>query len=118
MLVDILDLASTTPKPAFFIFFQAAFKMGLVLGKRKRRRAEEDGELSTEDAHAIFKRHFEARFKPLVDGDAGSKPTRLKRRLESEAEDEASSESEWEGVSDEEDGMYTTIGVSSSPEPC
>lgn len=83
--------------------------MAPTLGKRKRpapEAREEDRESSVvasdsgeEDAQAIFKRHFEARFAPLP--EAHEKTARAVAEVEEEDEEE----SDWDGIS-EADGTW------------
>jgi hypothetical protein len=79
--------------------------MSKVLGKRKAREVEEN---ATEvlDAQEIFRRHFEAQFKPLP----VVAPVRAAPAVEEEDEDNLTDEeeSEWDGIS-EEDGRATPI---------
>lgn len=80
--------------------------MATMLGKRKRRAPEtrmedhragsEDSEASELDAHEIFRRHFEAQFKPLPVAKKPVKP------VEEELEDESEEGSDWGGISDGE----------------
>jgi len=84
--------------------------MTLTLGKRKRQTEERPKanresssessiieEEEEEDAQAIFRRHFEAQFKPL--------PVVAKPVVEQTKNDEDDSEeSDWDGISDEEIG--------------
>jgi len=77
-----------------------------MLGKRKRRapktasienRDVSDGSDASEiDAQEIFRRHFEAQFKPLPIAQPASKPTA------EVSEDESEEESDWVGISDNE----------------
>jgi len=82
--------------------------MATLLGKRKRREAvapvadkrqhSEDSE-ALEDAQEIFRRHFEAQFKPLP---VAKKPIQV---IE-EPKDDSEEESDWDGISEtEEDGV-------------
>ena len=78
--------------------------MATHLGKRKRsaadsqknpRRSEsEESGSSNLDAEEIFRRHFEAQFKPLP------VVQKLAKQEEDESEDEPSEESEWDGISE------------------
>ena len=80
-----------------------------MLGKRKRqsvdmsrrtREGDSDASDSPElDAQEIFRRHFEAQFKPLPEV---KKPIKYVEEL---PEDESEEESEWGGITDEEDGV-------------
>lgn len=87
--------------------------MATTLGKRKRRTptaiedeqssdSEDSGSLEL-DAQEIFRRHFEARFKPL--------PTVQKSvQVAGETPDSDSEEdSEWSGISDEEDTAVQVV---------
>ncbi|KAL3424751.1 hypothetical protein PVAG01_04032 [Phlyctema vagabunda] len=88
--------------------------MSTTLGKRKRRVPEiakqtqrepsEESDTALEDAQAIFKRHFEAQFKPL--------PVVQKRVkvVEKTPEDKDDEESEWDGLSEEE-GVEDSVQV-------
>lgn len=72
--------------------------MAPVLGKRKARPVDREPATEPEDAQAIFRRHFEAQFKPL--------PVAAKPVLAAGSEDETDSDgedSEWDGISDEDD---------------
>jgi hypothetical protein len=87
--------------------------MAPTLGKRKRRTAEatednreDDGEDSASlelDAQEIFRRHFEAQFKPLP---VVQKTVKVPE--EAPPEDESDGASEWDGISEEEE---TTVQV-------
>lgn len=66
-----------------------------VLGKRKAAAAP-----AQESAEEIFRRHFEARFAPL-DGEEAT-ATADDNEVLSDGDDD--DESEWGGLSDEEDG--------------
>jgi hypothetical protein len=78
--------------------------MAPTLGKRKRQApvpTKADREVSVEssnsleeDAQAIFKRHFEAQFKPLP---TVKKATKV---VEEVSEEEGSDETDWEGISE------------------
>lgn len=80
--------------------------MATTLGKRKRRPAEavkndvevrpDPTESSDLDAQEIFRRHFEAKFKPL--------PTvkKVAKVVEEAPESDSEDESEWDGISEEE----------------
>lgn len=76
--------------------------MSTVLGKRKARATEEKSSVDLEDAQEIFRRHFEAQFKPLAIAPIRPPPT-----AEAEDDEDPGSEaedSEWEGISEDEDG--------------
>jgi hypothetical protein len=78
--------------------------MATTLGKRKLRDAKATGNNIQDDsddsrsfelnAQEIFRRHFEAQFKPLRQVE---KPVKV---LEEGLEDESEEESEWDGISD------------------
>ena len=78
--------------------------MATTLGKRKRvaaetqarvRRSEREESESPElDAQEIFRRHFEAQFKPLPVVQSTA------TQVENVSEDESSEESEWDGISE------------------
>lgn len=72
--------------------------MPSVLGKRKSRNTEPA--ISEEEAQAIFRRHFEAQFKPLPEQ---SKPKTAVVDDVAATDSDESDESEWGGISDEED---------------
>lgn len=82
--------------------------MATNLGKRKRRTAEstkasrqkQDEEEVTfdQDAEEIFRRHFEAQFRPLPEVKNPVKPVE-------KVEEDPEEESEWGGISDEDDGV-------------
>jgi hypothetical protein len=85
--------------------------MYTLLGKRGRQNTERShqeeidhkkhdsdaGESQDGDAQAIFRRHFEAHFAPLVEDKASVKILRGSPEAEDEDEDE---ETEWSGLSD------------------
>jgi hypothetical protein len=80
--------------------------MAPTLGKRKRNGiehmrntkvgSEESSESQNEDIQDVFRRHFEARFKPLP---SITKATKLVDEVLAE---EGGEESEWEGISEPE----------------
>lgn len=75
--------------------------MASVLGKRKARSVDTEPATDVEDAAAIFRRHFESQFKPLQAAPlrAQSAPTvDVDEATDSEAE-----ESEWDGISEDDD---------------
>ncbi|KAL2752473.1 hypothetical protein ACRALDRAFT_1072402 [Sodiomyces alcalophilus JCM 7366] len=74
--------------------------MSSVLGKRKSRNTEPT--ISEEEAQAIFRRHFEAQFKPLPEQPKSKIPV-VDHDAATDA-DETDDDSEWGGISDEEDG--------------
>jgi hypothetical protein len=80
--------------------------MSKVLGKRKATEVETD---ATEviDAQEIFRRHFEAQFKPLP----VVAPVRVAPALKEDQEDDISDEeeSEWDGISEEDDDNKVEI---------
>ncbi|KAI1637220.1 hypothetical protein F4809DRAFT_661485 [Biscogniauxia mediterranea] len=87
-----------------------------TLGKRKSRTQKADPSVSQEDAMAIFRRHFEAQFKPLAPSDQSTKTAASAPEAEdmrSDSEDDTSNES-WDGVSDE-DGEDEEEEPGSSP---
>jgi hypothetical protein len=81
--------------------------MATALGKRKRQSAKMTEDVRQEDsedsrsaelnAQEIFRRHFEAQFKPLPQV---KKPAKA---LEERLEDESEENSEWDGISDTEE---------------
>jgi hypothetical protein len=87
--------------------------MATSLGKRKRqfstleneeeRPTSDESSSSEVDAQEIFRRHFEAQFKPL--------PVVRRTVVEVEAleDDESGHESEWSGISEAEDGLVEVI---------
>jgi hypothetical protein len=87
--------------------------MATKLGKRKRElktpgeradlRNSEDSSSSELDAQEIFRRHFEAQFKPL--------PVVPKKTVEVEPQedDDSGPDSEWSGISEAEDGLVEVI---------
>jgi len=87
--------------------------MATTLGKRKRRGAEitkddrsENGEDSGSldlDAQEIFRRHFEAQFKPLA---VVKKPVKVVDEL---SDNESDEESEWDGISDSENESVKVV---------
>ena len=85
--------------------------MATILGKRKRRTAldakdnrqdGEDSETLELNAQEVFRRHFEAQFKPLPQVQ---RPTKV---LEEQAIGESEDDSEWDGISD---GEQTAVQV-------
>lgn len=94
--------------------------MAVTLGKRKRVRRETVSKTETapqdapnysdqEDLQAIFRRHFEARFKPLADlAKPKEKPVDLV------AEESTEEESEWDGISEDEEAPVEVIEHSTS----
>jgi hypothetical protein len=88
-------------------------RMVPTLGKRKRETADssrkariigsERSDSLELDAKEIFRRHFEAQFKPLP---SIRKPTKV---TEQESEDVSEEESEWDGLSEDGDGKVQVI---------
>lgn len=85
--------------------------MATILGKRKRRAAldakdnrqdGEDSETLELNAQEVFRRHFEAHFKPLPQVE---RPVKV---LEEQAVGESEDDSEWDGISD---GEQTVVQV-------
>ncbi|KAJ9131664.1 hypothetical protein NKR23_g11614 [Pleurostoma richardsiae] len=92
--------------------------MGSLLGKRKARVAEEEDNptAAIEDAQAIFRAHFEARFKPLpaaaaaaTDEDDEDEESPSEDASISEPED--ASGSEWGGIDDDDDDDSPAVEV-------
>jgi hypothetical protein len=83
--------------------------MSTTLGKRKRRAGDstkvscpkntEEEIAFDQDAQEIFRRHFEAQFKPLPEI---KKPVSVVEETEEQKVDE---ESDWNGISDDEDDV-------------
>ncbi|KAI1504169.1 hypothetical protein F5X99DRAFT_424194 [Biscogniauxia marginata] len=90
--------------------------MATVLGKRKSRTQKADPSVSQEDAMAVFRRHFEAQFKPL---EPTTESTKLapESQLEDMRSDSESSDGSWGGVSDEEEEYESETSPSSSSTP-
>lgn len=80
---------------------QPANKMSKILGKRKAREPEQKDIEDLGDAQAIFRRHFEAQFKPLPAAPIRPSPA----ADEDDDTDSEEGESEWEGISEDGDGM-------------
>lgn len=80
--------------------------MAPILGKRKVRSTETASAAELEDAQAIFRRHFEAQFKPLPVDPPRPKTTQADELLEDDEtdSDESDGGSEWGGISEDEDG--------------
>ena len=84
--------------------------MAAILGKRKRQvrennrstkpASEEPSETQNEDVQDIFRRHFEAHFKPL---STTKKPVKA---VDKNLIDEEEEESEWEGISEHNGTPY------------
>jgi len=72
--------------------------MASALGKRKSRHTAQGSVSAQEDAQAIFRRHFEAQFKPLPPATAAK--TEVLQEEDEETDTDAS-ESEWSGIEDE-----------------
>lgn len=77
--------------------------MATALGKRKRKPIEttrngpdDSSESFNHDAQEIFRKHFEAQFKPLP---AVKRPVKV---VEEASEEDSEEESEWGGISDED----------------
>lgn len=88
--------------------------MGTTLGKRKSRPPEKKtSEAEIEDAEAIFRRHFEAQFKPLQVAPSRQAAKKVPQEKEVEEDEDVSSsesgDSGWGGISEneEEDGTGT-----------
>lgn len=89
--------------------------MATTLGKRKRRtaKATEDGRQDDEDAtllelkaQEIFRRHFEARFKPLPQVETKALETKAAtEKLEVDSEED----SEWGGISDGDEAAVQVV---------
>jgi hypothetical protein len=87
--------------------------MAAILGKRKRNsavteavytdRSHQRPESPVVDPQEIFRRHFEAQFKPLPQIE---KPTERSPEVRS---DDSEEESDWEGISDEEENVVTVV---------
>lgn len=90
--------------------------MAPTLGKRKRQAEErpkitresstESDIINEEDAQAIFRRHFEAQFKPLPTITKAEKPP---DQSVGDDEDDNNEESDWDGISDA-DGRQRALG--------
>ena len=81
--------------------------MGTLLGKRKTRIPEKTSEAEIQDAEAIFRRHFEAQFKPLQVAES-RKPARKSARepeveVDEDDSDSESADSEWGGISEDDE---------------
>ncbi|KAJ9662959.1 pre-rRNA processing and 40S ribosomal subunit assembly [Coniosporium apollinis] len=94
--------------------------MAVTLGKRKRVGRETVSRIETapqdapndsdqEDLQAIFRRHFEAKFKPLA---APAKPK--KEAVDHIAEELTEGESDWDGISEDEEAPVEIIEHSTS----
>ena len=87
--------------------------MATTLGKRKRRTVEttkEDRRASSEDsgslyvdAQELFRRHFEAKFKPLP------AVKKAKKLVEEAPEDDSEEASDWDGISDNGEGGVEVV---------
>lgn len=81
--------------------------MAVAIGKRKRQEGAENSDVNSEDedaARALFQRAFEAKFKPL----AHSESTVKKHEPDlSEQKQESDDESEWNGLSEDEEPVET-----------
>ena len=80
--------------------------MSTVLGKRKSRSLEEGSEDAIAKAQSIFQKHFESRFKPLKPDPMPKQAAPPSDEDDDETETDLS-ESEWGGLSGEEDGEGT-----------
>ena len=86
--------------------------MATTLGKRKRRTAEvtqdharddsENSESSEVDAQELFRRHFEAKFKPLP-------VVKEAEKLVEAQEDDSEEESDWDGISEDEQAAVEVV---------
>ncbi|KAB5558272.1 hypothetical protein GE09DRAFT_1188984 [Coniochaeta sp. 2T2.1] len=89
--------------------------MSKVLGKRKVR--EEKSEADLLDAQEIFRRHFEAQFKPLAVAPIRRPPPTVEAEDDEDPGSE-SEDSEWEGISgDEEDDGVEVVDHATSQKP-
>ena len=86
--------------------------MATMLGKRKRQTGDitkrekeehEESDISGLDAQEIFRRHFEAQFKPLP---VARKPSKL---VAEELGDESEEGSDWGGLSDDEENEVQVV---------
>jgi hypothetical protein len=87
--------------------------MSTTLGKRNRRTPKategyqragsDESDDSGLDAQEIFRRHFEAQFKPLPVTQKPAKP------VEEEVEDESEDTSDWDGISDNEENVVQVV---------
>ena len=75
--------------------------MAQLLGKRKARPADTASTADKEDAEAIFRRHFEAQFRPLEVAPPRPKGASARERNGGEADSERE-DSEWDGFSGED----------------
>ncbi len=81
--------------------------MGSILGKRRSRGPD----TMADDAQAILRRHFEAQFAPLRQRPV-ARAVEIAAPGDDESEEDSRSESEWGGISDEEEGsteVNTTV---------
>lgn len=81
--------------------------MSKVLGKRKARDADHQPAVDAEDAQEIFRRHFEAQFKPLAVAPIRPLPPTVEAEDDEDPGSEAE-DSEWEGISEDEHGTNYT----------
>ncbi|KAB5570449.1 hypothetical protein GE09DRAFT_1283559 [Coniochaeta sp. 2T2.1] len=89
--------------------------MSKILGKRKAR--EENYEADLLDAQEIFRRHFEAQFKPLAVAPLRRPPPTVEAEDDEDPGSEAE-DSEWEGISgDEEDDGVEVVDHATSQKP-
>ncbi|EON98144.1 hypothetical protein UCRPA7_6455 [Phaeoacremonium minimum UCRPA7] len=89
--------------------------MGTLLGKRKTRVPEKTSEAEIQDAEAIFRRHFEAQFKPLQVAES-RKPARKSARepeveVDEDDSDSESADSEWGGISEDDEAEANAVEV-------
>lgn len=85
--------------------------MSPVLGKRKVRPAATESAADPDTAAEIFRRHFEAQFKPLPVTSALSKAFAEAELDQDEEADSDRDGSEWDGISDEgDDGEASLLG--------
>jgi hypothetical protein len=101
----------------------ATFKMAHRLGKRKRITREEleqashepshtsdEQESDSEDLQAIFRRAFEAKFKPIEIEPVNKKSGRVEVEEEEEEEEEKEEEdSDWSGINSENEGGVEVV---------
>jgi hypothetical protein len=95
-----------------FTIYNFTHTMATTLGKRKRRQVgvtkEDQREHSGDsgaleiDAQELFRRHFEAKFKPLP---AVKKVEKVVEETENDSEDE----SDWDGISEDEEGAVEVV---------
>lgn len=87
--------------------------MATTLGKRKRRshkstehgrKDDEDDTLLELNAQEIFRRHFEARFKPLPQAEKNAL-----KAIEEQLEVKSEEDSEWDGISDGDESAVQVV---------